>query len=102
MGESVSKPALVPRQTMCATCPFRDGSEYAFLRDDLAKSAVTEASRICHSTGPRNAINRRPKQKKARACRGARDLQLRWLASIGFLDAPTDEAWAKKWKEMQR
>lgn len=35
---------------MCATCPFRPGSKYADLAPMLAKSALTEASRICHST----------------------------------------------------
>lgn len=83
---------------MCATCPFRPGSKYAFLVPDLAASALSEASRICHSTGS-NGINRRT-GKPSRLCRGARDLQLRLFASNGFIEAPTDEAWNKKRKEL--
>jgi hypothetical protein len=33
-------------------------------------------------------------------CRGARDLQLALFAAMGFIEAATDEAWAKKVKEM--
>lgn len=93
--------ALVPRRTMCATCPFRDGSRYAFLRDDLTRSAITTASRICHSTGPANAVNRRPAQKKARACRGARDIQLRYFTAADIIAEPTDAAWAAAWAKIQ-
>ncbi len=92
---------LKPCLAMCATCPFRAGSPYAYLRDDLATSALTQATRICHSTGSRNAINRRT-GKPARACRGARDVQLQFFAGIGFLSAPTDTAWAAKLREVRR
>ncbi len=80
------------RETMCATCPFRPGSKYAYLADDLAKSAVSSASRICHSTGSNNAINRRT-GKKPYLCRGARDVQLKAMSDIGAISEPTDEAW---------
>lgn len=83
---------------MCATCPFRPGSKYAELAEGLAESATSEASRICHSTGT-NAIGGRT-GKKSVLCRGARDLQLRMFAAMGFIEAPTDEAWDKKCKEM--
>jgi hypothetical protein len=73
---------------MCATCPFREGSPYAHLADDL-----------CHSTGSNNAINRRT-GKPARICRGARDLQLQVFTAIGVLTAPTDEAWDAKCREL--
>lgn len=76
----------------CKTCPFRDGSPYEYLREALAESALTEATRICHSTGSNNAINRRT-GKPARSCRGARDLQLKMFHEMGFLPEPTDEAW---------
>lgn len=82
----------------CGTCPFREGSPYAFLADDLAKSALTEKSRICHSTG--NSVFYGRTGKKSMICRGARDKQLEYLAAIGFLSAPTDEAWAAKCQEM--
>lgn len=88
-------------RVMCATCPFRDGSPTGYLRTDLTMSALAEASRICHSTGSDNAFHRRTGKPSA-LCRGARDVQLNYFASIGFLDAPTDEAWAKKWAERQK
>ncbi len=86
-------------RVMCATCPFRPGSKYAHLRDALAHSAATEATRICHSTGSNNAINRRTGKPPA-VCRGARDLQLQQFASTGFIEAATDEAWNKKCAQM--
>lgn len=82
---------------MCATCPFREGSPYANLRTDLTVSAMT-TSRICHSTGSKNAINWRT-GKKRHLCRGARDFQLRYWFARKFISAPTDEAWDAKCKE---
>jgi len=87
----MKNPDMPLRRTMCGTCPFRSGSPYAYLADDLAKSAVTEASRICHSTAT-NAINRRT-GKPAHLCRGARDLQNKVMAAAGIIDEPTDAAW---------
>lgn len=81
------------RKTMCATCPFREGSPYASLTSSIAKSAETE-SRICHSTGS-NGIHHRT-GIKPHLCRGARELQLARFANAGFLDEPTDEDWNKK------
>lgn len=83
----------------CATCPFRDGSPYTHLRQYLETSAISKASRICHSTGGNNAINHRT-GKPARLCRGARDFQLRVFFEMGFLDEATDAAWDKRKKEM--
>jgi len=86
-------------KTMCATCPYRDDSPYKHFRQDLTDSALSEGSRVCHSTGSNNLINRRT-GKKPRYCRGARDVQIRFFHAIGFLEEPTDAAWAKKLKEM--
>lgn len=86
---------------MCATCPFREGSPYAYLSSTLAVSALSECSRICHSTGSRNAIHYRTGEKP-QLCRGARNLQLEYFKSIGFLKEATDEAWAKKLAEIRR
>jgi len=86
-------------KVQCATCPFRDGSPHAYLRGHLELSAISEASRICHSTGSNNAINKRT-GKRPMLCRGARDLQLRMFAGMGFIDAPTDKAWNKKRREL--
>ncbi len=85
-------------EAMCATCPFRHDSKYAFLRDELTDSALRSASRICHSTGS-NAIHRRT-GKPIMLCRGARDVQLTVMHALGVIEAPTDEAWAKKVKEV--
>ncbi len=77
-------------KTMCATCPWRKGSPYEYLRADLEQSATRSCSRICHCTGV-NAIN--TTNKAEAICRGARDAQLAMLHGIGFLPAATDEAW---------
>jgi hypothetical protein len=85
-------------KTMCATCPWREGSPYADLRPMLERSAQREASRICHSTGS-NAINYRT-GKPETICRGARDYQLAFLVSIGLLREPTDDAWNARCQEL--
>lgn len=87
------------RATKCGTCPFRPGSKYEYLREDLEFSARTSSSRICHSTGSKNAINART-GVPAHLCRGARDAQLDELYNMGVLTAPTDEAWNDKRVEM--
>lgn len=86
-------------KTMCKTCPFRPGSKYAFLVEELTISTIAGNGRICHSTGSNNAINRRT-GKPPRMCRGARDVALRMFAATGFLEEPTDKAWDKKCKAM--
>jgi hypothetical protein len=88
-------------KTNCPTCPFIPGSKYANLAPSLAQSALTKASRICHSTGANNAINRRT-GKRPRLCRGARDIQLAYFHGIGFIAEPTDAAWAAKLKEINK
>ena len=87
---------------MCSTCPFRPGvpEKYSCLQEGIAESALNEASRICHQTGRNNAFHRRT-GKPERLCRGARELQLNVFAAMGFIDAPTDEAWEKKCREMK-
>lgn len=95
----MSKKILQPLKKSCKTCPFVKDSPYEYLREALTKSALTEATRICHSTGSDNAINRRT-GKPPRACRGARDLQLKMFAGLGFIEAPTDKARADKCKEV--
>jgi hypothetical protein len=87
------------RETMCATCPFRPESPHAYLARDLTQSALGQSSRICHSTGSNNAINRRT-GKPPQLCRGARDIQLQVFHRLGFLSAATDEAWDAKCVEL--
>lgn len=62
---------------------------------------MSEASRICHSTGSNNGINYRT-CKPSKICRGARDIQLQFFARQGFISTATDEAWAQKWDEMKK
>lgn len=78
------------RCTMCKTCPFRLGSPYGYLKEQLMTSALSE-SRICHSTGS-NSINAKT-GIKSHLCRGARDFQLIFMAGLGVIASPTDEAW---------
>lgn len=96
------KPTELPIQKqMCATCPFRLGvaEKYARLAGVIGESAMTEATRICHSTGSNNAFHRRT-GKPEHVCRGARDLQLQMFHRFGFISAPTDEAWEAKCIEL--
>lgn len=93
--------SIKPRPTMCATCPYRPGSKYAHLQDKLTMSAMSEASRICHSTGPANAVNANPKQP-ARICRGSRDIQLKLMTAFRIIDEPTDAAWDRAWEAMKK
>lgn len=65
----------------------------------LTKSALHERSRICHSTG--NSVILGRTGKAPRLCRGARDVQLQIFHRMGLIAAPTDKAWADKWREMQ-
>jgi hypothetical protein len=89
------------RPKKCATCPFRADSPYAYLAKDLTQSALGKSSRICHSTGSNNAINERT-GKPPMLCRGARDIQLRVFHRLGVLDAPTDKAWERANKQLDR
>jgi len=84
---------------MCATCPFRPGSEHANLRPYLAAKSLSE-SRICHSTGT-SAIAGRTGTPE-RTCRGSRDLQLEIMHRLGVIDAPTDQAWAETAEGIER
>jgi hypothetical protein len=85
------------RKLMCDTCPFRKGSPYAYLLQELQISALTEASRICHTTGE-NALFQTHQPEAL--CRGAREAQLNYFHQIGFLESPTDEAWNRKFDEI--
>jgi hypothetical protein len=58
----------------------------------LTESALTEATRICHSTGKDNAFHKRTGLPE-HVCRGARDVQLQHFFVLGVIERPTDEAW---------
>ncbi len=89
-------------RAMCKTCPFRDDSPHVELRGLLEESALTNASRICHSTGGGNALYRKPTGKKEKLCRGTRDLQLKVFFAMNVIAAPTDEAWQSKVDEINK
>ena len=89
---------IEPCKVMCPTCPFREGSPYAHLAAHLTLSSFGGNGRICHSTGT-SAIKGRT-GKPAKMCRGTRDIMLRFFHRTGFLDEPTDEAWATRAKEL--
>lgn len=54
---------------------------------------MREASQICHHP-------RLHGHTETHLCRGARDHQLVVFHRMGVIDAPTDEAWAAKRKEL--
>jgi len=81
----------------CATCPWRKGSPYEYLRSYLEEASL-KTSRICHSTGS-NGINKRT-GKPSRLCRGSRDFQLQFFHRINFLEEPTDACWEGKRKTL--
>jgi len=89
------KKILPVMRSKCATCPFKEGSPYAELVPHLTASALSEASRICHSTGGRNAIHRSGTGKPPRICRGARDIQLKAAFAMRVIKEPTYAAWAE-------
>ncbi|MEG4047327.1 hypothetical protein [Microcoleus sp. Pol17_C1] len=84
------------QQKPCKTCPFSGEKPLPLCPSDLAiyyENLMGNGQHICHSTN------------NTKICRGGRDIQLKWLCSIGFLAEPTDEAfneavnWALKNKE---
>lgn len=89
------KKPLPTMASMCATCPFRNEG-WTEVRELLQRRALTEGTPICHSTG--KALTER--LGKAHLCRGARDFQLIMFHRMGFIAAPTDEAWEGRWREL--
>lgn len=79
-------------KSKCPTCPFGPKGDEA-IRDMVTQRVLGEASQICH--GPR--LHGQP---ETHLCRGARDLQLQTFAAMGFIAAPTDEAWDAKCAEL--
>lgn len=73
---------------MCHTCPFGPNGDHD-LRARIESRLLT-VSQTCHSTG---AVHGAP---DTYVCRGARDWQQMILYRLGFLEAPTDEAWRKQ------
>lgn len=76
----------------CPTCPFNAGGDPA-IRAKVEERSLTQASQICHHP-------RLHGQLETHLCRGARDHQLTIFFRLGVIDAPTDEAWARKADEL--
>ena len=76
----------------CMTCPFNVGGDPG-IRAKVEERCVAHASQICHH--PR--VHGR---KETHLCRGARDHQLPIFFRLGVIDAPTDEAWARRAHEL--
>lgn len=75
----------------CRTCPF-EGEEPIDLEPErlqhyTASLVNLEASHLCHSAN------------NQKICRGGRNIQLRVLTTMGMIDEPTDEAFAKASEE---
>lgn len=101
--KKIMKPHRIPSDMpvmpqRCKSCPFNPGPNNfgAALRSRIEGQVLSEASQTCHSTGSING------ERDTHLCRGARDYQLQIFHGLGFLDAPTDEAWDKKMKSILR
>lgn len=80
------------RQTMCPSCPFREGGDRELANRVLGRT-LFRASQICHHPALHG-------EKEHELCRGARMHQLELLYRMGLIDAPTDEAFTRKSKEL--
>lgn len=89
---------LEPNKERCKTCPFRD-TGWTHLRGFLEHRAMTEATPICHSTGPEALVDN-PISEQELACRGARDFQIMLFHRMGVIAQPTDECWRATYEGM--
>jgi hypothetical protein len=87
-------------KTNCPSCPWTPGSEFADLVPYLTECATSTSSRICHCTG-KNSVKGNTGMPE-RLCRGARDVQLQFFYGMGYISAPTDEAWDAKVEEINK
>jgi len=74
----------------CKTCPFNENGSIEVRNAVLSR--ITENSQHCHGSGWPNATH---------LCRGARDVQLKWMHRLGVISEPTDEAWKTAWEGMK-
>jgi len=79
---------------MCHTCPFGPNGNLE-VRASVMRRIFTEASQTRHSTG---VMHGKP---DTHLCRGARKVQIDYFYKTGFIDAPTDEAWYRKLREIE-
>ena len=78
----------------CPTCPFREGN-HSEITEMVMERTLTDSSQICHHPATKG-------KKETHLCRGARLWQCEIMHKLGFLDAPTIEAWDAKRKELER
>jgi hypothetical protein len=71
----------------CASCPFNEGGDLR-LRVAVLNRTILQASQLCHH--PRIHGHR-----STHLCRGARDEQLTLLHRLGWIEEPTDAAFAE-------
>jgi hypothetical protein len=103
----IDNPPLDPckvRQIACKSCPFGRygeaiGSEFNYdifadLQFRLTNQAINESNQYCHADELRGEVS-------THVCRNARDTQIRMFYAVGFIESPTDEAWAKKLNEIK-
>jgi hypothetical protein len=76
----------------CPSCPFRENGDTKIEAAVLERTGL-HASQICHHPRLRGG-------EEHALCRGARDHQLEMLFRLGWIDAPTDEAFARKSLEL--
>lgn len=77
----------------CPTCPFKPDKEGMYRDPGLAATVINriwskKASQVCHHP-------RHHGKPQTHLCRGARDHQLQIFYRMGWIEAETDEAWAK-------
>lgn len=78
----------------CPTCPFKHEHEGQIEVANMVRHrCMTEASQICHHPALHG-------KEQTKLCRGARDYQLEMFHKMGFIEEPTDAAWAAKRKEL--
>lgn len=75
----------------CKTCPFAGEEPVQLSREryaELVDNLLGNGQQFCHSAD------------NQKICRGGRDIQLRWLCAMGYLEEPTDEMFNQKMQEI--
>lgn len=73
----------------CATCPFKTNFLDAEAMDRYTTSLVTfQAQHLCHTVDNKMI------------CRGGRDIMLRAMCALGFIEEATDECFERTSKEV--
>ena len=93
LTRSVKRPVDTPvMKAMCVSCPFAENGCIE-VRNAVQSRVLEHASQLCHH--PRISGH-----KETHLCRGARDFQLTIYYRMGFIMAPTDDAWTAKCREL--